>query len=84
MNDTVPVPEVADDHPVELTLEPGEYYFCACGRSQSQPFCDGSHKGSGLKPVCFVVEEKQSAFFCMCKQTANPPYCDGSHHDLED
>ncbi|MEH6624929.1 MAG: CDGSH iron-sulfur domain-containing protein [Motiliproteus sp.] len=84
MSDSRADVKVAGRAPVELVLEPGEYFFCCCGRSASQPFCDGSHKGTGLKPLRFVVEEKQNSFFCLCKQTDNPPYCDGSHHDLDD
>ena len=84
MSETPAQVVAAGTGPVELVLEPGEYYFCSCGRSADQPFCDGSHKGTGLAPLRFEVEEKQSSFLCLCKQTANPPYCDGSHHDLED
>ena len=84
MTDTKCEPLVAGPGPVELVLEPGEYYFCCCGRSADQPFCDGSHKGTGLRPMKFSIEEKQSALFCLCKHTEDAPYCDGSHHDLED
>ena len=73
-------PVVCDNQPVAVTLNKGEeYYFCTCGKSASQPFCDGSHGGSGFQPLPFRAEEAGEAWLCQCKQTANPPYCDGSH-----
>jgi len=74
--------KVAANTPVALTLEPGAYFWCACGRSKNQPFCDGSHKGTGITPVQFKIDEKKEMFFCRCKQSNNPPYCDGSHLKL--
>lgn len=72
-------PIVADNQPKQVNLEKGEeYYFCACGRSQNQPFCDGSHASTTIKPVAFTADEKQ-AYLCMCKHTKTPPFCDGSH-----
>ena len=74
---------IADIKPIKVSLDKDqEYYFCTCGRSQSQPFCDGSHKGSGLKSQRFVAEESGDAYLCRCKQTGNAPYCDGSHKQL--
>lgn len=74
---------IADIKPIKVDLHKDqEYYFCTCGRSQSQPFCDGSHKGSGLKSQRFIAEESGDAFLCRCKQTGNAPYCDGSHKQL--
>jgi glutamate synthase domain-containing protein 2/CDGSH-type Zn-finger protein len=58
------------------------YHWCACGRSQNQPFCDGSHQGTGLSPVEFMPQTNGEAWLCMCKQTRNPPFCDGSHNRL--
>ena len=64
----------------KVTVEQGKtYYWCQCGRSKSQPFCDGSHKGTGIKAVKFVATETKDVYLCMCKQTKKGPYCDGSH-----
>lgn len=73
-------PRVADNKPVAVGLKRGEeYYFCTCGRSESQPFCDGSHKGTSFTPKSFVAEEDGDAYLCQCKQSANLPFCDGKH-----
>jgi len=68
--------------PAQVNLEPGQYFWCACGRSSNQPFCNGSHRGSEFTPVPFKIEEKQDTFLCQCKHTKNPPYCDGTHKTL--
>lgn len=75
-------PKVADDKPMLVQLEPGEHYWCACGRSQMQPFCDGSHMGTGIEPVAISVIEPTEAWLCMCKKTGKVPFCDGSHTTL--
>ncbi len=73
-------PIVYDNKPVAVELEAGqEYHFCACGRSQNQPFCDGSHAGTGLSPRPFTARESGEAYLCQCKHTANAPFCDGTH-----
>jgi len=73
-------PVVAANTPVKVELEKDqEYYFCVCGRSARQPYCDGSHAGTGFKPMPFTAEEDGEAYLCRCKHTANSPYCDGSH-----
>lgn len=64
-----------------LVDEGEEYWWCACGRSQSQPFCDGSHKGTGLSPVQYVAPRDRQITFCGCKRTGNPPFCDGTHEN---
>ena len=77
-------PIVADNKPVQVRLKKGdEYYFCACGRSQNQPFCDGSHAGTDFKPKAFTAQESGDAYLCQCKHTANSPFCDGSHKQFD-
>lgn len=71
--------KIAGRAPVQLTLEPGEYNWCACGRSRNQPFCDGSHRTTTITPLRFAIEEEEQVTLCLCKRTGNPPYCDGSH-----
>ena len=76
-------PIVTDLKPQGVDLEAGKAYaWCACGRSQSQPFCDGSHAGTGLEPKVFKVDKDKTAYLCMCRQTASPAFCDGSHARL--
>ena len=77
-------PVIAQKTPIQVELEPGEYWWCACGRSQTQLFCDGAHAGTGIEPVRFEMQEKGSVYLCGCKLTATPPYCDGAHSLLED
>ena len=75
-------PKIADTKPKVLKLEPGTYWWCACGRSASQPFCDGSHAGTGLEPVEVTIGEPKSVALCLCKHTSNQPFCDGTHSKL--
>jgi len=76
-----PIP--AQKSPYGVTLEAGkEYWWCACGRSKSQPFCDGSHKGTGLTPVGFKAEKNGEHWLCGCKSTGTKPFCDGSHNRI--
>ena len=75
---------IAGRSPKAIELEPGKKYaFCVCGRSQDQPFCDGSHKGTSFKPHLFTAESSETQWLCMCKHTRNVPYCDGTHKALE-
>lgn len=60
-------------------VEGNAYYWCSCGQSANQPFCDGSHKGTAFTPVKLVAEETKTVWLCGCKKTANSPFCDGSH-----
>jgi len=79
-------PVIGGKEPVLVELKAGESkYWCACGKSASQPFCDGSHKGTtDLLPLLFTPEKDGVAALCTCKRTKNPPYCDGSHLTLEE
>jgi glutamate synthase domain-containing protein 2/CDGSH-type Zn-finger protein len=73
-------PIISNNKPVKVDLDKDtEYHFCVCGRSESQPFCDGSHVGTSFKPKAFTANEGGEAFLCACKHTGNAPFCDGSH-----
>ncbi len=76
-------PVVAQKGPYQTALEAGKTYFwCACGRSANQPFCDGAHKGTGLTPLRFTAENSGVENLCGCKATDGQPFCDGSHNML--
>jgi glutamate synthase domain-containing protein 2 len=78
-------PIIADNKPAKVTLTKGdEYHFCTCGRSKSQPFCDGSHVGTTFTPKVIVAEEDGDAYLCACKHSQNKPYCDGTHQKFND
>lgn len=77
MTDT---PEIAQKAPFAVEVEQGKTYFwCACGRSATQPFCDGSHKATELRPIKYTAEKDGRMFFCGCKHSGNKPLCDGTH-----
>jgi len=65
--------------PMMMELEPGTYYWCSCGKTANEPFCDGSHKGTNFLPVEFVVNVKKKVGICTCRRTKKTPYCDGTH-----
>ena len=75
-------PHIVQRAPFVMDVEPGKYAWCACGKSQSQPYCDGSHAGSEFKPVVAGIEEARKVAWCGCKHSGNKPYCDGSHNRL--
>lgn len=69
--------------PYAIDVEEGKtYYYCACGRSQKEPFCDGSHKGTTLKPLLWTAKKTGPAFFCGCRKSKTTPLCDGAHADI--
>jgi len=74
---------VAQKAPYQVDVAEGETcYWCACGRSKNQPYCDGSHQGTGFEPVAFTAEKTETVYFCGCKHSANKPFCDGTHTSL--
>lgn len=75
-------PMIAQKAPYNIELHPGTYWWCACGRSKNQPFCDGSHEGTDITPIQFELSEPKSVWLCGCKHSANKPFCDGSHDKL--
>lgn len=77
------VPHIAQKAPYPMEVEAGKTYFwCACGLSQKQPYCDGSHKTTGFTPLKFTAETTKKLWLCGCKQSARKPFCDGSHKGL--
>ncbi len=74
---------IAGREPIGIDVEAGkDYWWCACGKSKNQPFCDGSHKDTGLSPMAFTAQKAGDAWLCGCKASKNRPYCDGSHKSL--
>ncbi len=81
MSESLPV--IAQKSPFKIDVEAGKsYWWCACGKSAKQPFCDGSHKGTGFSPMEFKAEESGSVSFCGCKHSGKQPRCDGTHRSL--
>ena len=75
-------PEIFAKTPAVLEMDAGTYYWCACGKSKKQPWCDGSHSGSEFSPVKVEITEKKRVAMCNCKHSANKPFCDGAHKNL--
>ncbi len=76
---------VAKKGPFGVVVEKGKtYWWCACGRSQSQPFCDGSHKGTDFEPVEYVAQDDVMVAFCGCKRSRHAPHCDDTHISIEE
>jgi len=75
----IPIPQKT---PAVLELAPGSYWWCRCGRSKNQPYCDGSHQGTGLTPLEFKIDQAKRVALCQCKRTGRAPFCDGSHAKL--
>jgi CDGSH-type Zn-finger protein len=79
----MPTPNIAQKMPYATPVEAGKtYYWCACGESKHQPFCDGSHKGGPFTPIAHTADKTATAYFCGCKMSKKSPLCDGSHAAL--
>jgi CDGSH-type Zn-finger protein len=77
------MPEIGGRGPIEVDVEAGKsYWWCACGRSKKQPFCDGSHKGTDFAPQEWKAPKTERVWFCACKRSSHQPLCDGSHNKL--
>ena len=75
-------PIIVQKHSLKLEMESGTYFWCACGRSENQPMCDGSHKGTRFKPEKVVITEKQIVPWCMCRNSEKGAICDSKHREL--
>lgn len=73
------MPPEPQQSPYVIAEEPGPKAWCSCAKSANQPYCDGSHAGSGKAPVVVSIDEAKTVAWCGCKRTGTPPYCDGSH-----
>lgn len=75
-------PKIVKKQSIGLLLQPGTYFYCRCGLSQDQPFCDGAHQGTNFRPKKFTLNEPAQANLCLCKHTQTAPYCDGTHRKI--
>ena len=75
-------PTIAQKSPFVQNAAPGTYFWCMCGKSKGQPFCDGSHQGTGFAPLKVEIKEAKTVAWCGCKHSRNGGFCDGSHAKL--
>jgi len=75
-------PKIAEKKPAVLELQPGTYWWCRCGHSANQPWCDGSHRVTSFTPMEVTITEARKYALCQCKHTGTPPFCDGTHKRL--
>ena len=75
-------PNIAQKGPFKMEVQPGTYYWCACGKSANQPYCDGSHKTTPFSPIKEEITENKKVSWCGCKHSGKKPFCDGSHSEL--
>ncbi len=75
-------PNIAQKTPYVKEEQAGKYYWCACGQSKNQPYCDGSHKGTSFTPVLAEITEPKKVAWCGCKMSNNRPFCDGTHNKI--
>ena len=75
-------PEIPMKKPCVMEMEAGTYWWCSCGKSEEQPFCDGSHKGSCFSPIKVELNDNRKIAWCGCKKSEKQPYCDGAHKKL--
>ena len=80
--ETTPQPRIAQKSPYIVDEQPGKKWWCACGRSKNQPYCDGAHKEVGMKPIAVEIEQPRKVAWCGCKHSGNKPFCDGTHNSL--
>jgi len=76
-------PVIVQLRSLKMDMEPGTYFWCSCGRSEKQPFCDGSHKGTIFKPEKVVIEQRRKIAWCMCRHSAKGAICDHNHRELD-
>ena len=77
-------PDIPQKTPLPVDVEEGrKYFWCSCGKSDRQPFCDGSHQGTDFLPLTYMAETTRTLYFCACKHTHGAPLCDGSHNSLD-